>query len=69
MHLNWLRYTLAFTEREYVLSRVNMLTKSLKISDPTTTEFFHLTAFQSDQKIWQRYCLADLGSLADHITF
>ena len=47
---------------------VNMLTNTLKISDTTKTEFIDLTSFQSDQKIWQRYCRADLSSLSDPLT-
>ena len=45
-----------------------MLTNSLKISDITKTEFLELIFFQSDQKIWQKYCGADLSSLADPLT-
>ena len=36
-----------------------MLSKSLKISDTTKKEFLELKLFQSDQKIWQNYCLLD----------
>ena len=54
-----------FTETEYLSSGVNMLTNSLKISDTTKTEFFELIFFQSDQKIWQKYCRADLSSDSD----
>ena len=46
-------------------SGVNMLTNSLKISDTTKTEFFELIFFQSGQKIWKKYCRADLGSPSD----
>ena len=38
--MNWLRETLTFSEREYLSWGINMLTKSLKISDTTKTEFF-----------------------------
>ena len=41
--------TLAFTEREYLSSGINMLTSSLKISDTTETEYSELISFQSDQ--------------------
>ena len=54
-----------FTETEYLSSGVNMLTNSLKISDTTKREFFELMFFQSDQKIWQKYCRADLSSDSD----
>ena len=42
-----------------------MLTNSLKISDTTKTEFFELIFFLNDQKIWQKYCCADLSSVWD----
>ena len=48
LHLNWLRKTLAFTKTEHLLSGVNMLTNSLKISDTAKTEFFEQIFFQSD---------------------
>ena len=46
-----------------------MLTNSLKISDSTETQFFHLILFQSDQKISQKYCRADLSSLSVPLTY
>ena len=49
--MDFLRLTLAFTEREFLSSGVNMVTNSLKILDNTKTEFFELIFFQSDQKI------------------
>ena len=49
-----LRETLAFTERQYISSGVNMLTKCLKISDTTKIEFFELIFFLNNQKIWQK---------------
>ena len=48
--LNSLRWTVTFTESEYLSSGFNMLTNILKISDTTKTEFFHLKFFQSAQK-------------------
>ena len=63
--MNWLRYTLAFTEWEYLSSGANLLIKSLKISDTTKTDVLELISFQSDRKIWQKYCLADLSSVLD----
>ena len=48
---------------------VNMLTNSLKISDTTKIEFFQLISFHSDQKIWKKYCRADLSNLSDMLTF
>ena len=46
-----LNLTLTFPEREYLSSRVNMLTNSLKISDPGKKEFFELEFFQIDKTI------------------
>ena len=45
-----------------------MLTNSLKISDTTKTERFKLILFQSDQKIRQKYCSADLSSFLERLT-
>ena len=56
---------IAFTEREYLSSGVNLLTKSLKILDSTKTEFLEVIIFQSDLKIWQKYCHAYLRSVSD----
>ena len=64
-----LRQTLAFTETEYLSLGVNMLTNSLKISETTKTQFFELIFFQSDQRIWQKYCRGDLSNLSDPLTF
>ena len=49
-------------------SGVNMFKNSLKISDTTKKEFLDVISFQSDEKIWQKYCRADLSSLSDHLT-
>ena len=68
LHLNWIRWTFAFTEREYFSSGVNMLRNSLKIPDHTKTEFVDLVLFQSDQKIWQKYWRADLSSVLKPLT-
>ena len=46
-------------------SGVNMLRNSLKISDTSKTELLELISFQSDQKIWQKYCRADLNCVWD----
>ena len=59
---------LAFTEREYFSSSVNMLTNSLKISGTTKTELFEPILFQTDQKISQEYCHADISSVSDLLT-
>ena len=56
------------TDREYLSSGVNMLTNSLKISDTTKREFFELIIFQSNEKIRQKYCRADLWSVSDTLT-
>ena len=42
---------IAFTEREYLSSGLNMLKNKLKISDITKTEFFKLIFLVNDQKI------------------
>ena len=42
---------------------------TLKISNTTKTELFELISFQSDQKIWQKYCRADLSSLSDPLAY
>ena len=49
-------------------SGVNMLTNNLKISDITKTELFELISFQSDQKICQKFCRADLSSVSEPLT-
>ena len=49
--MNWLCYTLVFTERQYISLRVNILTNSLKILDTSKIEFFELIFFVNDQKI------------------
>ena len=46
-----MREKLAFAEREYLSSGVNMLANSLKISDTSKKEFLELIFIQSDQKI------------------
>ena len=63
--MNWLGLTFSFTEREYLSLGVNMLTNNLKISDTTETQFFELISFQSDRKIYRKYCCADLRSDSD----
>ena len=57
-----------FTEREHLPSGVNMLTKSLKISDTTKTKFTEVVYFHSDQKIWEKYCRSGLSNLSDPLT-
>ena len=37
--------------------------------DTSKTEFFELISFQSDQKIWQKYCRTDLSSVWDPLTY
>ena len=41
---------------------------SRKILDTTKTEFSELICFRSDQKVWLKYCRADLRSLSDRLT-
>ena len=45
-----------------------MVTKSLKILDTSKAEFFGLIFFQSDQKIWQKFCRAYLSRVPDPLT-
>ena len=40
LHLNWLRYTLTFSERKYYSLGVNMLKNSLKTSDTSKKKLF-----------------------------
>ena len=58
-----------FYERECLSLGVNMLTNSLKISQTTKNDIFELIFFQRDQKIWQKYCRADLCSVSDPLTY
>ena len=46
-----------------------MLWKSLNISDTTKAEFLELVFFQSDQKIWEKYCHADLSMVSESLTY
>ena len=48
--MNLLLETFTFTEREYMLLGINMLTNSLKTSDTTKTKFLEVKLFQSDKK-------------------
>ena len=68
LHWNWFPQTLAFTEREYLSSDVNILTNSMKISDTTRKELFELIFLHSYQKIWQKCCLEDLSSVLEPST-
>ena len=55
--------------REYFSSGVNMLTNSLKILDTSKREFFELIFFLNDQKMWPKFCRADLSSVSDPSTY
>ena len=68
MDLNFLLETLAFPEREYSSSVVNMLTNSLKFPDTTKTHFLEQTFFQSHKKIRQKYGYAYSSSDLDLVT-
>ena len=68
LHLNWLRETLAFTERIYLLSGVNMVRKSLKMSNTSKKVIMGLIFFESNQIISQKFCRADLSSVSDPLT-
>ena len=61
MHLNWLRSTLAFTEREYFLSGVNMLTNRLN-------RFFRADFLSDWTKNMTKYCRGVLSSVSDPLT-
>ena len=43
---------LAFTEREYLSSGLNLLTNRLKISETSKNKFLELTFFHRVKKIW-----------------
>ena len=45
-----------------------MLTNSLKILPTTKTKFLDVIYFQTDEKIVQKHCRADLRSLSDPLT-
>ena len=49
-------------------SGVYMLTKCLKISDTTKTDFLEQNSFQNDQKILSKYCHEDLRNLSNPLT-
>ena len=57
-----------FYWEEYLSSCVIMLRNTLKIWDTTKREFLELIFFPSDQKIWKKYCRADLMSRSDPLT-
>ena len=44
-----------------------MLTNGLRISDTTKTDILEPNLFQSDKKIRQKYCRADLSILLDFL--
>ena len=62
------KHSLSLREREYLSLGVNILTTNFKISNTTKMEFFDLIFFQSNQKIWQKYCHADFCSVSDPLT-
>ena len=66
--MNWLPEKDAFSERIYLLSRFTMLTKSLKFSDTPKKAFMGLILYESDRKISQKHCCADLSSGSDPLT-
>ena len=57
-----------FTERIYLLSSVNMVRKSLKISVTSKKTFMGLIFFESNQKISKKHCRADLSIVSDPLT-
>ena len=58
----------SFLLTEYLFSVENMLKNSVKITDTTKTEYLELISFQSDQKIWEKFCRGDSCSVSDHLT-
>ena len=62
---------LSLASREYILSAVNVLTKSLKTLDVTQSDSFSLNYLQSDQWIWQRcwqwYWISVLGRFSCYL--
>ena len=66
--MNWLRQTLAFTERIYLLSGVNMVRESLKVSDTSKKVFMGPILFESDKEISQKHCRGDLTSVSNPLT-
>ena len=46
-----------------------MLTNSLKVSHTSKRKLFELIFFQRHQKIWQKYCRADLSGLLLPLTY
>ena len=50
-------------------SGVNMLKNSLKVLDTTKREFVEPILFLNDQKIWQKFCRADLSSASDTLIY
>ena len=55
-------------ESIYLSSGVNMLTNSLKISDNTQTQFIELILFQSNKRIWEKYCREELSNVLEPLT-
>ena len=51
-----------------MLSGVNMVPKSLKICDTSKKAFMELIFLESDQKISQKHCRADLSSVSNPLT-
>ena len=57
-----------FLDFEIIAFELVPLTNSLKILDTPKREFFELIFFLNDQKIWQKFCQADLTSFSDPLT-
>ena len=51
-----------------MLSGVSMIPKSLKICDISKKALMGLIFVESDQKISEKYCGADLSSVSDPLT-
>ena len=66
--MNWLRQTLAFTERIYLLSGVNMVRGSLKVADTSKKVFMRPIFFESDKEISQKDGRGDLTSVSNPLT-
>ena len=66
--MNWLRWTLVFTEREYFSLGVDMLTNSLKISNTTKKNFSSWFSSKVIKKDDKNYCHADWSAASDLLT-
>ena len=64
--IGFVRYSLLL--RKNTSHCVNMLTNSVTISHTTKTDLFGMLPFRIDQRIWEKYFLADLSNNLDLLT-